>query len=338
MSYTVSGAFETFRKNFVDLEPSQVEKARASRDAMLDRINNLNGFLPLYRACHMQFGSFARNTKTRPIDDIDLIVCLSGGDLEICDVKSWADIRLKLKNLQSPLKICCDSTNSSPYTYYSDYYLNSNKVKNKFKSALSALHDCRKAELHSNQEAVTLQFASYSWNFDIVPAFYVGATSHSEEYYLIPNGSGNWKKTNPKKDRDNVSNVNTLTGGEALKLIRLAKYWNKRPTMASMPSYMLEAMVVNFCKSNRLYNNIQTDFRNLLYYIHQNIYNYIDDPKGIQGNINNLTAGQKQSIYNRSYADYMNAVSACNFESQGLQCTAINSWRKVFGNDFPTYG
>jgi predicted nucleotidyltransferase len=121
MSFTVSGAFETFRKNFVDLEDSQVQKARASRDAMLDRINNLSGFLPLYRACHMQFGSFARNTKTRPIDDIDLIVCLSGGDLEICDVKSWADIRLKLKNLQSPLKICCDSTNSSSYTYYSDY-------------------------------------------------------------------------------------------------------------------------------------------------------------------------------------------------------------------------
>lgn len=338
MAYTVGGAFDTFCKNIVDLDPAQVTKARASRDAMFNRINGLDDFFPLYKAAHMQFGSFARKTKIRPLDDIDLIICLSGGDFEVCEGYSWSDVRLKLKNMQSVFKSFCDSTNANPFTGYGTYYLNSNKIKNQFKRALERLHDCRNAELHSNQEAVTLQFSSYNWNFDIVPAFHVEATLYNEEYYLIPNGSGGWKKTNPKKDRDNVSNVNVATGGEALKLIRLAKYWNSRPTMVSMSSYTLETMVVNYCKTHRLYNDVPTDFANLLYYIWQNVGGLVMDPKGFQGNINNLTFGQKQSIQQRAYSDYMRAVSACEAARKGLPKSAIDDWRKVFGNEFPTYG
>lgn len=59
----------------------------------------------------------------------------------------------------------------------------------RFISKLADLNDYSKAEMHKNQEAATLKMKSYTWNFDIVPCFYA-----KENFYLIPDGSGNWKK------------------------------------------------------------------------------------------------------------------------------------------------
>lgn len=68
-------------------------------------------------------------------------------------------------------------------------YLNSTKVINRFITKLSDLQDYSKAEMHKNHEAATLQLKSYTWNFDIVPCFYTDT-----DFYLIPDGSGNWKR------------------------------------------------------------------------------------------------------------------------------------------------
>lgn len=147
------------------------------------------------------------------------------------------------------------------------------------------------------------------------------------------------EKTNPKIDRDRVKQINSKCNGYALNLIRLAKYWNKRPTMASMPSYMLEAMVLNYCESKTDFSQyVDVEFRGLLYYIYQNIYNSVYDPKGIQGNINTLTISQKQSIYQRAYSDYGKAYSAIYAETQEKdQGKAIKLWREVLGGNFPKY-
>ena len=45
--------------------------------------------------------------------------------------------------------------------------------------------------------------------------------------YLIPDGNGNWKKTDPRIDAANVTNLNQQHNGNILKVIRLAKYWQK---------------------------------------------------------------------------------------------------------------
>lgn len=335
MATSVNSAFNEFMRDYVNLAPQRVTLARNSRDAMFDRINNLKNFLPLAKEYHMQFGSFTRGTKIRPIDDIDLIIGLNGGAFQVEFNGSCDNYKLKLTNTDSPFKEYCDCVSNGYYGYYNPtYYLNSTKIKNAFKSALEKLHDCSKAELHSRGEAITLKFTSYEWNFDIVPAFY------ATDYYLIPNGSGGWKKTNPKIDRDRVKRINTKCNGYALNLIRLAKYWNRRPTMASMPSYMLEAMVLNYCETKTDFSQyVDLEFKGLLYYIYQNIYGTVNDPKGIQGNINTLTNAQKQSIYLRSYSDYNKAYSAIYAETQEKdQVKAIRLWREILGGNFPTYG
>lgn len=342
MATTVNNAFFEFMRDYVNLSPTRNNKAKESNDAMINRINGLQSFLPLYKSKHMQFGSFARKTKIRPIDDIDLLICLSGGDFEVVSGNAWNDYKLKLTNADSAFKQYCDATSYYNYGYYnnSTYYLNSNKVKNAFINALSNLQDCKKAELHSKGQAVTLQFTSYEWNFDIVPAFFVSNETYiANEYYLIPNGNGGWQKTNPKIDREYASSINQKCEGNVLELIRLVKYWNKRPTMASVPSYTLETMVLNYCEKNGCNKYIDLAFRDVLFYISQNIYYNVQDPKGIQGNINGLTYSQKQSVSQRANSDYAKVCDAINYEinEKGHQ-KSINKWREIFGGDFPTYG
>ena len=80
-SVTSAQAFEQFRSEKVDLEPVDVDKARRSRDYLKDqlvRINNGDSSFPRLTGEFMAYGSFARKTKVRPLDDLDMLVMLQG--------------------------------------------------------------------------------------------------------------------------------------------------------------------------------------------------------------------------------------------------------------------
>lgn len=155
-------------------------------------------------------------------------------------------------------------------------YLNSTKVINRFISKLSGLKDYKKAEMHKNHEAATLQLKSYTWNFDIVPCFYTDAN-----YYLIPDGTGNWKKTDPRIDNEHTTSTNQKHKGNLLELIRLVKYWNNLKITLKIGSYLLECMILN------RYENIQTpykwwidlEFRDTIKYLSFVILDDVKDPK-----------------------------------------------------------
>ena len=334
MAKTVNGAFNSFMKDYVNLAKERTEKARNSRDALINRINNLDNFLPLDKAHHLHFGSFARRTKIRPIDDIDLMICI---DVDGQEESSYGCSKVYVPSGSDYISMgCCDST----YAYYHSYKytLNSNKIKNKFKEALSNLHDCQKAELHSNMEAITLKFRSYEWNFDIVPCIYVKA-NYGRDYYLIPDGHGNWKKTDPRIDRDIVTELNKKHEGRVLDLIRLTKYWTKLTFGDWLPSYLVETMVINYCQNqNMLIEYVDINFRCVLKYLMDNINGAVMDLKGIQGNINNLTYENKRKFIEGTRADYIRAQNAYDAETKEQNHEkAINAWREVFGLQFPKY-
>ena len=78
MAYTVNSSFEDFMRDSVNLDPERTTKARTSRNWLVHQIEELanNGKIPpLYNGTnHIFFGSFARNTKIRPLDDIDIMI------------------------------------------------------------------------------------------------------------------------------------------------------------------------------------------------------------------------------------------------------------------------
>lgn len=82
MATTVNNAFEEFMRDVVNLEADKTSTARKSRDNLIDNINGFSGesdFFKIYESKNLKFGSFARKTKIRELDDIDLMLCIAAG-------------------------------------------------------------------------------------------------------------------------------------------------------------------------------------------------------------------------------------------------------------------
>lgn len=328
MATTVNNAFKEFMRDKVNLDQEKTKTARKSRDNLIDNIHSLSSnedFFNLYNDIDITFGSFARKTKIRPLDDIDIMIGLSGDGSTYYD--SGNEVKIYVHNDNSPQKSYCNENTN---------ILNSTKVINKFINELKNFNDYKKAETHKNGAAATLQLKSYEWNFDIVPCFITTEESNGRNYYLIPDGKGSWQKTDPRKDRNKVSTLNQKHNGLILEPIRLVKYWNKRPTMPLMSSYLLECLLLQYFDSVANVNDyIDIRFRDILLYIKNNIWYSINDPKEIQGNLNTLTYDDKLKISSKAKVDYDKANEAIFAEiDDNNQEKSIKKWAEIFEVSF----
>jgi hypothetical protein len=334
MASTVISAFDEFIKNTVNLDSTKTKTARGSRDWLINQIHSFptlgNNFPDLYSEMDIHFGSFARRTKIRPLDDIDIMVCLHG---RRSTYYQYSDrIAIHVPEEAITLKgLCFEGSN----------VLNSKKLINRVITYLSTVPQYERADIKRNLEAATLKLVSYDWNFDIVPCFITTIDSFTNRnYYLIPDGNGNWKKTDPRKDRDLVSNVNQYHDGNVLNLIRIIKYWNKRPTMPSMGSYLLEALLINYYNWNtspKAGKYVDLEVLRILPHLASAILSQVNDPKEIQGDINTLSFEDRLKISIRATADYRKAVDARRLEEASKHRESIEKWTEIFGGAFPKY-
>ncbi len=87
-------------------------------------------------------------------------------------------------------------------------------------------------------------------------------------HYLIPDGNGYWKKTDPRIEKSIISELNQINGGKLLDIIRIIKYWNKNSMAPTMPSYLLEIIILNYYQDNKeLKQHISTEIPNILNFI-----------------------------------------------------------------------
>lgn len=333
MASSVIQAFNEFLSETVNLRPGQATTARASRDWLLEQIkgfeDNVGNFPRLYSDKTTNFGSFSRNTKIRPLDDIDIMSCLMAEGSTYSE--GLLTISIEVADSAGRLKeLCNPGTNT----------LNSIKLVNKYVAALKTVPQYRNAGAKRNQEAAVLQLNSYDWSFDIVPCFFTVQDFYGRSYYLIPDGSGEWKKTDPTIDKDRTSSINQSHDGNVLNVIRIIKYWNKRPTMPSASSYLLEVVILNYyaSKMTKASEFVDLEIPGVLEYIWLNILNDVQDPKGIQGNINSLTADERSRISTRAWSDKCKAEEARSLENDKNYKASINKWVEIFGDEFPRYG
>ena len=329
MASTVNSAFKEFMKKFINLDKDQVALARASRDWLIENINNFpskyDDFPTLYEEKHFGFGSFARSTKKRPLDDIDYLICMNANGVTYNEINDT--VYLNVPETSKPFNKLLQTEG---------IYLSSRKIINRIVKYLNQIHQYEQADINLNHEAATLKLKTYDWNFDIVPCFFTAPDTYNKTYYIIPDGSGNWKKTDPTLDKARTTRVNKNCDGNVLQVIRAMKYWNKRPTMPTMESYLLENMILDYYESNKASQWIDWEVKNVLLHIKGNIFNSVNDPKNIQGDINTLTWDQKTSIYIRANNDYNKAVEAVD-EEISYPASAISKWGNIFGPNFPIY-
>lgn len=328
MAKTVAEAFAQFMTNTVNLKSTNVSAARASKDNLLRNIEEFSekdGFFRLWPDINIQFGSFARGTKCQPLDDIDLMIGIHAEGAIYSDNFSWDNVKIYPSRISKAQNACLSD----------DRTLDSTKVLNRFRSMLEHVREYRNSEIHKNGEAVTLDLTSKTWSFDIVPCFLTTQEADGRQYYLIPNGKGKWKKTDPRVDREAVQEADTEN--RLRELIRLCKKWNKIKKCPTMPSYLLETMLVDFAntQSESLKDDLPMRFASALLYVATYIFDDVMDMKGIQGNINALTKEAKVSVQQRALDDCKKAIVALKCPDERM---AINKWREIFGQEFPTYG
>lgn len=332
MATTVNNAFSEFMKDIVNLDADVVSAAYKSRDNLLDNIDefdNDDGFFDLHKPFNVHFGSFARKTKCRELDDIDLMIGISAKGATYNQNDPWDNVQITASTENQAQKDCTRD----------DGTLNSTQVINKFKKKLENVREYTRSEVGKKGEAVVLNLKSKDWSFDIVPCFHTVTENDGRAYYLIPNGNGNWKKTDPLKDKEHVTNTNQDKDGRVLELVRLCKKWNKVKNTTTIPSYLLETLIINHCdEKDELSKWIDCRFRDALKYIEEHITSAVYDMKEIQGDINTLDILERYSLKQKAKADYDKACEAIKFEIQDKDHKkSINKWREIFGGDFPEY-
>jgi hypothetical protein len=328
MATTVNSAFNEFNKDTVNLLKDRTDRARSSRNWLYTQLNGLEAkddlnFPYKYELKHINYGSFERRTKIRELDDVDLMFALTSDGATYTKYNTNY-YEIKTTNAGQRLKNLSDSD-----------ILNSRRVVNKFKSSLSEIPQYSSAEIHSRGEATTLNLSSYEWVFDIVPCFYTDTN-----LYLIPDGNGNWKPTDPRIDQTRVTDANQTKEGRTLQLIRTLKFWNRRNSTHTIGSYLFENIVINFVNSKtELSQWIDFDIKDFFYYLSSAIFNSVYDPKGFQGDLNTFTFSEKTAISVKADWAFEKAKEAVYAETNEKdQQKSINKWREIFGPDFPIYG
>lgn len=333
MVYTVWNAFNQFRQTTVDLDLEVVRIARTSRDYLFEQIKKLNknnaGF-PRLEGSFLCFGSFARKAKTRPLDDIDLLILLDGTGLQVQPVEtSIYTFRLQLSSHSASLAPFAD-----------DYgYINSTKILNNLKVHLAQVNSYQQAGLKKSMQAVVLSLKSYPWVYDIVPAVPVNGYNVSSSYYLIPDGAGNWIKTDPRTDSRNITEVNLKHQGKFLPTLRLLKYWNSRSHKPRLASYYFETLAIKVFRSAATID----DYPKAIKYFFDCCPSFFmfscPDPKNLGANLDatvslEIKAKVVKSMHEASWL----TGQALRYEDKSEPKEAIASWQQVFGTKFPSYG
>lgn len=342
MAKTVIEAFKQFLNESVNISSSQSSSAKSSRDWLLDNIKKFPEqdakFPYLENVWHLNYGSFARKTKTRPLDDIDMMICLKLDGCSWYDY-GWNNITINLaSDYQGRLR------NYKALTAYSNE-LNSTRIINKFVSNLSGISQYEKANIKKSGLAATLKLKTYDWNFDIVPYFHVYSVYDKRFYDLIPNGSGRWMKTDPRLDRERVTRINQACNGNVLQVIRILKYWNQRLySYIRIPSYLLETMicdyyqiVINSGNASNVSQFVDLEIIKVLEYLKNSIYCVVNDPKGIEHNINTIGYAHQSHFHTALTNTLDQAKRARSYENIEFIALSIKEWGKIFGYAFPKY-
>lgn len=332
MSKNVYTSIKEFSKNCVDLDSTKLGTARSSRDWLLGKIENFENndeyFPEIYiKENNVQMGSFARRTKIRPLDDIDFLVVFT------------ADKSTYTENFNNECIIHVPETATKLRRLTNDdNTLNSIKLLNKLKSSLQDVPQYAVADIKRNYEAITLKLTSYDWNFDIVPAFKTSPDSFQKAYYLIPDGKGKWKKTDPRLDAKRATEINQKRSGKVLRIIRLIKYWQTRHAVPSVGSYLLENILLNYYDMYEVPDNDQVALRDVFNHLSISIYSSCNDPKGIQGDLNTHSLETRQKFSQAASLAYLCAQNAIELVAEDEHEAAHAEWKTVFGGEFPDYG
>ncbi len=185
-------------------------------------------------------------------------------------------------------------------------------------------------DISRNGQAVTITFTDFI--VDVIPAF-----NRTGGGYLIPNSIyQSWISTDPKKHIEIWTAENNAHNSNLVPFIKMIKAWN-RTINSFFQSFHLEVMALQIMHNVRISNyssGVRFFFdRGRTYVTKKN-----PDPAGYQDDVGTYLTTTQQKIndaVSRFETAYKRALQAEEWANGYDITTAIQEWRKIFGNYFP---
>lgn len=186
-------------------------------------------------------------------------------------------------------------------------------------------------KISRNGQAVTITFSDFV--VDVVPAF-----KRKGGGYLIPNTiKRNWISTDPKVHVDFMSKKNSEHNGDLVPMVKMIKGWNRNINYA-FSSFYLELLAINIFEKINI-SDYSSGMRFFFDKGREAIKYKIHDPAGYDGFINPLSnVSTVADAVSRFETAYTRAIKAEDYARKNNIQNAVDEWRKIFGDNFPTYG
>ena len=340
---SINGAFQTFLSNEISIPKWTRSLASESqihlREFLVDESKKDITFPRILQSedCDFIGGSFARHTKVKPLDDIDIYFPLDGYNLQV--VKD---------GIIQPIKVISDNVlDNNPILnpeWMVGNYVSSYNIINGFFERLKRHYPDSVIKLDG--QAVSVQFKKGSTDpsgddgigFDIVPCFHLVPHDGSQDYYFIPDGKNGWISSNPRLDTKISEYLNDFSDTYR-KVVRLIKYWNDQQYESRMKSYYIELAVaeiyIRYSREGKKINSISEGFE--LGFKHLSTclyYGQLGPPLKIAPLV---SASDNQIIDYLKTQEVLKLIkNARCWEQMGREQNAIDEWRKVFGPSFPS--
>jgi len=294
------------------------------------------GFPPILKAADCDFlgGSFARHTKTWPLDDIDIYFPLDG-----------ANLFYYTHGAVLPYTVASDGLSWNPLLmprWANGSWVSSSKLIDGFATVLKRRFP--QTKIKPNGHAVTVQMtqganaASKGLGYDIVPCFSLSPNQQGEiGFYLMPDGHGGWIRTNPKHDGDVADLLQRDHNGLFRKAVKLLKYWNAEQLDGKLNSYFIELAIARAfwdksCRSESI-NTLSYGVALALWAVQQAVTRGVQDPW--LSNAPPVYPGELSAtrvIVVKSATDL--ACAAWEDEKASKTASAAAKWKRVFGARF----
>jgi len=295
---TIDGAFRKFKSR---LELNDREQKNATK-----RHTEVRDYLATKFGIERSFltGSYARHTKTKPLNDIDIFFVLNETE----------------KHYRSkPPSVVVDDFHSALADKYGV-----NAVRKQGRSVGIDFGVVVDADDNTDYRVVSV---------DAVPAF-----SKQSDYEIPDVDAGIWIKTNPKTHAQKAVAAHQAFSNEWKGLVRMVKYWNnnsKHGEKPVKPSFLIEVMALECLHGGwqgQFDREIQTFFASLA----DRIFDNWPDPAGLGPAVSDGMDNMRKQRAQQLLQEANRAVGiAINHVRQGRNIEALRAWRDLFGPKFP---
>jgi len=190
----------------------------------------------------------------------------------------------------------------------------------------------RTPDISRNGQAVSIRFEDFV--VEAVPAF-----DRQGGGYLIPNSvTQTWMSTDPKKHVEIMKAANAAHDGQLVPLAKMVKAWN-RNIGQYFQSFHIEALAIQILQGVTI-----SDFPSGMRYYFDKGRSVIAqknmDPAGLGDDLGKYINTQQkiQEAVGKFQLAYERALEAEDLATRGRIERATETWKKVFGDCFPSYG